>query len=743
MHKVIAVFASAAILVSGGILASSPAGAVGGAGGSLAIATSPSPTVGQPLSIDCTATPATDFTFGGGQSMFIRVSGSVVASGSPDVNGPKISATLTPLAAGPLTIQCLYIFTNINGGTELENSSVTLTVQPAPVAPALPTITGITPSSSPSPGGGTAEITGTLLSTATGVTIGSAPAGIVAATDSKVVVTVPRPASSDPLAVALDVTVQTPAGALVLTGAFTYTATAPAVSALQPSCAVTPGVSVIVTGNHFAGATAVTIGGVSAPFTVTNPAEIGGSLTTSAPALAGSQPVVVTTAAGSSSGLLPLSYQPCSPMPAFTVTTVSTVPAGGFATLQWNFSPTDPNLGNVLGLQWATSLAGPWQNVGTATGGPSGTFTVSGLTRQRGVVWVKAVNKDPQGQPEVANAAVSFATAPTPLPPNAGPAGGVPAAPVASVGSSSGIGAGDATGSTGSAGSTNSGSSGASTGAGASSAVGAPCVAPVGSMYADTFGTVGSQLVAAPGRPGQATPTRVVVTSGALPPGMILDAATGIAYGVPTAAGKYSATLAGRGAKGAKVTSVLNFTIDNDPQTLTYPVLMVGGRTQTLMAGPTTNAPAGSTYEIVCGKLPAGLSFSTRTGIISGTPTRLALKNPPLRVVERNAAGSAAASFVVLVTAKGVSRLSYPSHPHLRLAKRVTIRPSVVAAGDLLYYKVVRGKLNKGLTFHPRTGLITGKPKRAGGAPHVVTVAGVHADGTLVPANPMTIVVRR
>jgi len=274
--------------------------------------------------------------------------------------------------------------------------------------------------------------------------------------------------------------------------------------------------------------------------------------------------------------------------------------------------------------------------------------------------------------------------------------------------------------------------------------VGAPCLAPVGSLYPPAFGTVGSQLVVVPGRPGDPTPGRMTVTSGAcaLPPGLGLDTETGIVYGVPTAAGKYAATVSGRNPDGSKVSGALAITIDNDAQTLTYPVLVTGVLGLTIETGPTTNAPAGSTYEIVCGTLPPGTTLDTKTGRITGTPTKVDLENPPLRIVERNAQGSAVASFVFLVTAEGTAQVAYPAHPHLRLGKRAVLRPTVVAAGDLLYFKVIKGKLTKGLRLNPKTGVVTGKPRRAGKA-HTVTIAGVHTDGSLVVANPMTIKVRR
>ena len=172
-------------------------------------------------------------------------------------------------------------------------------------------------------------------------------------------------------------------------------------------------------------------------------------------------------------------------------------------------------------------------------------------------------------------------------------------------------------------------------------------------------------------------------------------------------------------------------------------MLVLGSVGQTVTTGPTTNAPVGSTYEIVCGKVPPGTTFDPKTGVISGSPTTVDEENPPLRIVERNALGSAATSFIFIVAPSGTAQLSYPGHPHLVVRKATRIRPTVVDAGAILYFKVIRGKLNRGLRLNHTSGVVTGKPAiRTGRRPHAVTIAGVRPDGTLVLAAPMQVTVR-
>ena len=639
---------------------------------------------------------------------------------------PLITAYV-PLSAGSYSASVVAGQANVSGivtapnpaGSNNEYSAGTCFTGDAVVPDTKVSVTGISPNTAKEAGGGTAEITGANLASATSVTIGSKGASIVAAADDKVVVSIPV-AGSNPVGTAVEVTVTTPAGSATLPGAFTYTSNPPSVASITPSCGVKAGTALVVGGFRFTGATSVTIGGQSVPFTVTDSTHISAT----APALADVQPVIVTTSAGSSSGLTTVSYRPCSNVPPVSLTVTSTVAAGGFATIEWSFPAGDPNLGNVAGLQYGLKPGGPYANVGGTRSGNSGSFTVSGLTTSLVVVYVKTVNANPAlGKDSVKPVAVTFATTPTPLPPNTGNAGSVPppATPGSGSGSSSGSGSGSGSG---------------------IDPVSAPCLAPKGSLYPQAYGTVGSQLVVVPGRPGEESPTGVTITVGTLPPGMGLDTFTGIAYGVPTAAGRYSATVSGHYADGSKAAGTLDITVDNDAQTLTYPVLVAGGVGQTMTTGPTTNAPIGSTYELVCGKVVPGTTFDPKTGVISGTPTTEDLANPPLRVIERNAAGSAVASFLFVVGPKGLAQLSYPAHPHLKKGKTARIRPTVVAAGDILYYKVLRGKLNKGLTLSAKTGLITGKPRLSAKRPHNVTVAGVHADGSLVTSNPMAIYVR-
>lgn len=100
---------------------------------------------------------------------------------------------------------------------------------------ALPTVTGLSPSSGPSAGGTTVVITGTGFSNATGVTFGSAPAlGYTLSNDNQITATAPAGSGM------LNVRVTTPAGSSATTPSSQYTYTTAPVAGNVTIGAVAP-----------------------------------------------------------------------------------------------------------------------------------------------------------------------------------------------------------------------------------------------------------------------------------------------------------------------------------------------------------------------------------------------------------------------------------------------------------------------------------------------------------------------
>ncbi|KQZ08882.1 hypothetical protein ASD23_11075 [Agromyces sp. Root1464] len=189
-------------------------------------------------------------------------------------------------------------------------------VGPNSLAPPAPVLTALTPDEGPVTGGTSVSVTGTDLAGATGLTVDGVPVPFTQVSATEVTFTTPAHAAG-----AVDVVVTTPGGP---SNALPFTfVPVPVLTALSPDEGpVAGGTPVTVTGTDLAGATEVTVDGVSVPFTQVSATEI----TFSTPAhVAGAVDVVVTTPGGPSNAL-PFTYIP---VPALTALTPDSGPVAG------------------------------------------------------------------------------------------------------------------------------------------------------------------------------------------------------------------------------------------------------------------------------------------------------------------------------------------------------------------------------------------------------------------------------
>ena len=420
------------------------------------------------------------------------------------------------------------------------------------------------------------------------------------------------------------------------------------------------------------------------------------------------------------------------------------VPQGGTeATV--NYSVANPEA--VRGIEYQLDGRGTWLRPGGSapTSGAGGSFTLTGLTEGKHTIQLWSVgygiNAAPtKGTPEgfTIRLAIKPGTGASTARPSQGtaigsttakPVAAPPAQPVSTVvGTSNGAGTG-----------TN-GALAANTG---DAGIDAPCLAKDGTLYPNQYSTVGSQLTMAPNTRGMGAARSFIVTAGALPPGVQLDRSFGVLYGVTTAAGSWVTTVQATFADGSTKSSQFTTRVDTDPQTLQYAAQNIGVVGSRVAIAASTNAPVtGTTYKIVCGELPAGTKFDSRTGTITGTPTAVDLMPTPLRVAETNASGKAAASFLFVVQKTGFTAISYPAHPHLRVGRTARIQPTVNGVGEIALFRMWKGKLQRGLRLNPTTGVITGKPVNPGPT-HTITIVAVTKGGALLTAAPMKISTKR
>jgi hypothetical protein len=126
---------------------------------------------------------------------------------------------------------------------------------------------------------------------------------------------------------------------------------------------------------------------------------------------------------------------------------------------------------------------------------------------------------------------------------------------------------------------------------------------------------------------------------------------------------------------------------------------------------PTSTGGAVASYS-VSPALPAGLSLSTSTGVITGTPTAVTA-TASYTVTASNSAGSTTASLSITVNDQAPSGLSYTNGTAV-YAIRVPITPnSPTSTGGAVTSYSVSPALPAGLSLSTSTGIISGTPATA------------------------------
>ncbi|KVP75433.1 hypothetical protein WJ96_06905 [Burkholderia ubonensis] len=214
------------------------------------------------------------------------------------------------------------------------------------------------------------------------------------------------------------------------------------------------------------------------------------------------------------------------------------------------------------------------------------------------------------------------------------------------------------------------------------------------------------------------------VTSGSLPPGVTLNASTGVISGVPTAGGTWpfgiSATYMTKAGEQTYQVAVTSLTVTLDaatpPQALVgsaysfnlNPLLKVSG-------DPAFNG-TGVTWTVVSSTLPAGLHL-TSDGYIGGTPTAGGTGTLKARATYQGFQGEQTYQVVTLDITVSLAGTMLPQgtadEPY-----SYDLRTLLAVTGDSAYkvsdvtWSVASGALPAGLSLDPNTGVINGTPAR-------------------------------
>lgn len=214
-------------------------------------------------------------------------------------------------------------------------------------------------------------------------------------------------------------------------------------------------------------------------------------------------------------------------------------------------------------------------------------------------------------------------------------------------------------------------------------------------------------------------------SSGTLPPGLSLDSSTGILSGTPTRTGDYTFTLKAT-TGGITASKEFNLTIRPELYIITDSVLpsvkVLHDYSVTIIASSVSGSVI--TWSLVSGDIPEGLTFSTSTGTLSGTPTTEGTYTFTIGAT----AGTLTARKEFTLEVRPPLYITTPSPlPTVKAGSYYEVVLSTDIDSDMIVtWSVISGDLPGGLTLRSNTGVISGIPDTEGTYVFVIhAVAGL------------------
>jgi len=253
-------------------------------------------------------------------------------------------------------------------------------------------------------------------------------------------------------------------------------------------------------------------------------------------------------------------------------------------------------------------------------------------------------------------------------------------------------------------------------------------------------GVAYSQTLAARG--GTAPYTWSLTSGSTLPPGLTL-ASNGLISGTATAGGNFDFGLQVADSSNPQQSATLSTLIVISPSTLTISTTSLASATDGTAYTQTLAASGGTPnfrWSITSGALPAGLSLSSWTGVISGTPTVYGTFALGVTVTDRGTpqqTATATLSLTVAPTPLVISTSALPS-----AAATSTYSTALSASGGTAPYvwAVSSGNLPTGMSL-ASTGVISGTPTASGAFALGVTVTDSCKPSALSKSASLTLIV--
>ncbi len=248
------------------------------------------------------------------------------------------------------------------------------------------------------------------------------------------------------------------------------------------------------------------------------------------------------------------------------------------------------------------------------------------------------------------------------------------------------------------------------------------------SLPSGTNGTTYSNLMQAM---GGTTPYTWSISGGSLPAGLTLSSSTGLISGTPTTTGTSSFTVSVKdaGSPATQSTSVkLSIVIAAAPPApLTISTTGLSSGTKGSSYASSLQAGGGTTpyaWSISAGSLPAGLTLSSTTGLISGTPTGTGTSSFTATVTDAGSpAQTQSVKLSIVVAAPTPTALTVGTTlPSGTVGTAYS--SSITASGGTSPYtwSLASGNIPAGLSMNTSTGLVSGTPTTSGTSSFTVTV---------------------
>jgi hypothetical protein len=168
-----------------------------------------------------------------------------------------------------------------------------------------------------------------------------------------------------------------------------------------------------------------------------------------------------------------------------------------------------------------------------------------------------------------------------------------------------------------------------------------------------------------------------------------------------------------------------NFTVNQTTGDLT-PKTLTRSQDRGVTITPTTVTPVGLTapivYSILSGALPTGLSFSTSTGVITGTPVEvIASPGREVTIKATDTFGSEGFQTVTFIVNATVGSIEPATQSRENIFAGTAITPTVITSTPNLVapltWAISSGTLPTGLALNTSNGTVSGTPSEVIGAP--------------------------